>query len=85
MRLLLYNSGHWTRICHEGAGLVQAEHLESRLRKHVHPDGSISALTVDFAGTQIPLVHESEIRLVASMLAAQHNQHINVNAQVQTI
>lgn len=68
-----------------GVSVVQATSIERILRQHVNMDGSISSLSLEFGSALIPLVHESEIRLVAAMLAETHNQHINANLEVSVI
>lgn len=85
MRLLLYKEGSFIHLTSFGAGLAQAADIEERLRKYVHNDGTISALSVLFEEVNIPLTHEAELHLVASLLAAEHNRHINAKEEVSFI
>lgn len=56
-----------------GSSVLLAEHVENTIRRHVHADGTISALSIDFCGNYIPLQNEDEARLAACFLVSYHN------------
>tara|TARA_B100001540_G_scaffold284144_1_gene276197 strand:- start:3774 stop:4058 length:285 start_codon:yes stop_codon:yes gene_type:complete len=85
MRLIRYTDGCFRSIPFGGVSVVRPESIETMLHKYVNKDGSISSLSLEFGPTYIPLLHQSEIRLVAAMLAETHNQHINAMPEVRVI
>jgi len=52
---------------------VSPGQIAAMMRRNVQPDGNINSLCLDFAGSYLPLMHESEIRLASVLVATYHN------------
>lgn len=47
--------------------------LQTQLRQHCKPDGSIDSLCLDFAGQYVSIMSEHELRLASALVVAWHN------------
>jgi len=52
---------------------VSPGQIAAMMRRNAQPDGNINSLCLDFAGSYLPLMHESEIRLASVLVATYHN------------
>jgi hypothetical protein len=78
MQLLCYKKGkfHIVQLCADRDCLTNVTDLENCIRCHMHMDGCINALCIDFCGEYVPLVGEDDVRLAAALLCVHHNSTV---------
>lgn len=59
--------------------------IEDLIQQQCKQNGDIDSLFIVFEDQNIPLIHESEGRIVACLLSTYHNNCINCNVQVNYV
>ena len=73
MHILFKSNNAWKPLDICGSSFVETEQIIAMMRPYVQDNGLVDHLCVEFENTNVPVIHVSEVRVVAQLAAAYHN------------